>query len=138
MESLISISLRMREPIAQTIGMRLIQLCDSHIYTEAFINLIFWFWRFKYDTHSKDVINLVEGNVFITHLIPNGIRRLYTHLYNILTTHGIECLTNWIGKLSKKLVTLFLRMSKFFAYILIGIWMFVTESEILKLCLYLI
>ena len=60
MESLIAISLRMTEPVTQTVRMRLVKLCDSHIDTETLIYLFFDRRRGKDDSYGKDIIYFIE------------------------------------------------------------------------------
>ena len=92
MQSLIAISLRMVYPIAQTVGVRLVYLVDSHVYAEALVNFIRAKLRSVDDAYGENVVNLVECYVLVLHLVPNRVGTLDTSLYLILYAHTVESL----------------------------------------------
>ena len=80
MECLVTISLRMVEPVAQTVGMTLVYLADGYVDVEAFVHFIFSYLRSENDANGENVIDFVERHVLVLHLVPNGIRTLDTCL----------------------------------------------------------
>ena len=76
-ECLIAVCFRMVQPVAQTVGMTLVDFTDGYVDIEAFVYFVCSHLWCKDDAHSKNVVNLIEGNVLVLHLIPNRIRALH-------------------------------------------------------------
>ena len=76
-ECLIAVCFRMVQPVAQTVWMTLVDFTDGYVDIEAFVYFVCSHLWCKDDAHSKNVVNLIEGNVLVLHLIPNRIRALH-------------------------------------------------------------
>ena len=131
-ESLVSVSLRMVQPVAQTIRMALVNLTDGYIYVETFIHLVGAHLRCHDDANSQDVVDFIEGNVLVLHLVPNGIRALDACLDLVIHTQLIQFLTNRSGELCKEGVALRFGICKLMLYVGILLWMVVAEAEVFQ------
>ena len=80
----------MRQPVAQTVGVTFIYLRDSDIDVEALVDFLFSVARGEDDTNSQDVIDLVKGDVFVLHLVPNGVGGLDAFLYLVAKPHFLQ------------------------------------------------
>ena len=90
MQCLVAVSLWMTQPVTQAVGMRLVNLRDGNIDVEALVDLLLPFVGCEDDADGKDVIDLFEGDMLVLHLVPDGVRCLYTFLDLILDTHLSE------------------------------------------------
>ena len=137
-QSLIAVCLRVVHPVAQTVGVRLVYLTDCDVYLEALVDFLRAFLRRINYTYSKNIVDFVEGDVLVLHLIPNRIRTLHTRLQIILDAHLVEGSTYRSGKVLKEHIALRLRICKFSFYIVVFLRMFVAEREVFKFGLYLV
>ena len=137
-ESLISICLRMVEPVAQAVWMALIYSAYCNINVETFVDFVGALFRSKDDTHGKDIINLIKRNVLVLHLIPNRIRTLHSCLDFILYTKRVEGCTNRRGEVFEEFFALLFRHRKFICDILIFFRMLILEAKVFKFSLYLV
>ena len=85
--------------------MTLVNLRDGDINLEAFVDFFLAFVRGEDDANSKDIVNLVKGNMLVLHLAPNGEGCLDTLLDFILDTHLLQGVFDRIGKLVEELMT---------------------------------
>ena len=104
-ECLIAIGLRMREPVAQTVGVRLVNLRNRHVYLEAFVDLFLAVVGGEDDAHGQDIIDLLEAYVLVLHLVPDGVGALDAFLYLVFDAHSFKGCFDRRGKLCKQLVT---------------------------------
>ena len=128
----------MVEPVAQTVGMTLVYLADGHIDIEAFVDLVGSFLGCEDDAYGKDVVYFVEAYVLVLHLVPNGIRALYTCLDLILYAHLVEFLPDGLCELREEGVALCLSVGKFVLDVGILLWVIVAEAEVFELGLYFV
>ena len=89
MKSLISIGFWMADPIAQTVRMRLIYPGNSYINVEAVIQFFLFILRSENDAYGKYVIDFFKRDMFVLHLVPNGVGRLDTCQDTIRKPHFI-------------------------------------------------
>ena len=137
-QSLIAVGLRMIYPVAQTVGVRLVYLVDSHVYAEALVNLLRAKLRSVDYAHGEDVVYLVERNVLVLHLVPDRVGALYARLNLVLYAHTVERLAYGFGKGGEYLVALGLCVSQPCLDILILLRMLVAERKVLKFGLNLV
>ena len=128
----------MVEPVAQTVWMTLIYLADGYIDIEAFVHLVCPFFRGKDDADCQNIVDFVERDMLVLHLVPDGIRALNTGFDLVFYAQLIEFFTDRGGKLCKEIVALGFCICKFMLYVGIFLRMVVFETEILQLRLDLI
>ena len=70
--------------------MALVDFAQGDIDIEALVNLVCpHLWSEDY-AHGKNVVYLVEGDMLVLHLVPDGIGTLYPGLNLVLYTHGVK------------------------------------------------
>ena len=91
-KSLISVVLRIVHPVADTVSLVSVKTCDDGEYVIALVSFCFLavYVRVKYDADRIEVIDLVEGNAFVIHLIPDRIRCLDPFLDFVFETGSLE------------------------------------------------
>ena len=104
MECLIAVCLGVGEPVAQTIGVRLVDLRDGHVDVEALVDLLFSDARGEDDAYREDIIDFLEGNVLVLHLVPDRVGGLYSFLDLILDAHLLQRVLDGVGELGKQFV----------------------------------
>ena len=131
-QRLIAVGLRMTEPVAQTVGVGLVDLTDGDIDIEALVDFLCTVLGGEDDADSKDVVNLIEGDVLVLHLVPDGVGTLHTLLDGVVDTHAVERLTDGGCKLGEQVLTgvTTLRELTFDGGKLIGV--FVLETQVLE------
>ena len=137
-ESLIAISFRMVEPVAQTVWMALVYSAYCNINVETFVDFVGALFRSKDDAHGKNIINLIKRNMLVLHLIPNRIRTLNSCLDFILYAKRVEGSTNRSGEVFEELLALLFRHRKLICDILIFFRMLILEAKVFKFSLYLV
>ena len=131
-ESLVSVSFRMVQPVAQTVGMALVYLADGNIDIEAFVHLVGSALWSHDDANCKNIVDFIEGNVFVLHLVPDGIRALDTCLDLVIHTQLIQFLTDRSSELCKEGVALRFGICKLMLNVGILLWMVVAEAEVFQ------
>ena len=131
-ECLVSVGLRMVQPVAQTVGMALVNLADGYIYVETFVHLVGAHLRRHDDANSQNVVDFIEGNVLVLHLVPNGIRALDTCLDLVIHAQLIQFFTDRSGELCKEGVALRFSICKLMLNVGIFLWMVVAEAEVFQ------
>ncbi len=105
MKCLIAIGLRMTEPVACSIRMTLIDFRQCHIDVKAFVDFLLTHLRRKDDTHSQDIIDLIERHMLLLHLIPNRIRRFHAFANLVFNTHLMQHILDRCDKLVERLMS---------------------------------
>ena len=85
--------------------MSLIYLAYGDIYLEALVYLVLPDMRGAYDAHGEYVIYLLECDMLVAHLVPNGVWALDPRLYDIVDTHAVERCPYGRCELGEELVT---------------------------------
>ena len=137
-QGLIAIRLGMGEPVAQPVGMTLIDFADGDIDIEAFVDFVLAVFRFEDDAYGQDVKDFVERHVLCLHLVPDGVRTLDACEYFIVDAHFVECLTDGRRELFEELVARLLGDGQFALYGIELLGVFEFEAEVLELCLDLV
>ena len=99
----------MVQPVAQTVGMGLVNLAYRNVYLETFVYLFFTDMRSADDAHGKDVVYLVEGDVLLAHLVPDGVGAFDAGFYLVVDAHLVEGGANGDRELVEQLVAFVLR-----------------------------
>ena len=108
-EGLVAVGLRVVHPVAQPVGVALVDLVQSHIDLEAVVDLVLAVLRREDDADGEDVVDLLEGDVLVLHLAPDGVGALDTLLDVVGHTHLVEHLPDGCGEVVEHLLALFLR-----------------------------
>ena len=104
-QGLVTVRLRVVEPVAQTVGMRLVYLAYCHIYAEALVDFVLPLFGREDDAHSEYVVYLFEGDMLVLHLVPDGVGAFYPFLQSVFDTHLVESLLDGLRELVEKFVT---------------------------------
>src|SRR5690606_4823202 len=75
MQGFVTIRLRRRYPIPQTIRVRSVEVCDNGVDFPAFSFFLF-VDNIDYDEYRKQVIVLFKRNRLFLHFVPNGMERV--------------------------------------------------------------
>ena len=132
MQSLVAVRFGMVHPVAQTVGMALVNLADCHVNLEAVVDLLFRRLRPVDDPYGKNIIDLLEGDVLVLHLVPDGIRALHARLDFIPESHLVKFGTDRSRELCEKRVTLRLRGSQFLLDGGVCVRMLIAETEVFQ------
>ena len=110
MQRLIAVGFGVVNPVAQAVGMRLVYLAYGHIYLETFVDLVVAVFRDVYYADGQDVVNLLEGDVLVLHLVPDAVGALHACFQLILYAHLVEGFAYGLGEVGKQRVALLLRL----------------------------
>ena len=132
-QSLVAVSLGMVEPVAQTVGMTLVQLADGHVDVEAFVHLVDPYFGREDDANGQDIVYLVEGDMLVLHLVPDGEWIFYAGFDFVVNAHLVQFLAYGFRKLGEERVALCLGICQFVFYAGIFLRMVVAEAEVFQL-----
>ena len=132
MESLVAVGLRVGEPVAQTLRVRLVHAADGNIDAEAVVNLIFFGFGVIDDAHGKDVVYLVEGDILLLHLVPDGVGSLDAGLDGVFDAHLVELLADGSRELLEERLALGIGMRKILLDFGILLRELIMEGKVLK------
>jgi len=130
---LIAVGLRVVHPVAQAVGMWLVNLRDSHIDAETFVRLGFQIGRVEDDAYGQDVVDFLERDVLGLHLVPDGVGRLDTGQDAVSDAHLVQFFADGCRELAEEFFAFLLR---FFQQVLdLGIFfgVLVLEAEVFQL-----
>ena len=105
MQGLVTISLRGRNPIAQAIGIRTVQIRHNGIYLPTFGFFLF-IVRIDNDPDGKKIIHFLKRNGLLAHLVPDGMDGFRTPEYGSLDAFIGQDLLNWCYEIDDKLFAL--------------------------------
>ena len=88
-ECLVAVGPWLVHPVAQTVGMGVVQLCECYVYVEALVVLVTSFARIEYDTYCKYVVYILKCHMLLLHLVPDGVGRFYATYNPVFQPHGI-------------------------------------------------
>ena len=137
-ESLVAVCLRVVEPVAETVRMTLVYLADGNIDIEAFVHLVGSVLWCHDDANRKNIVDFIEGYVFVLHFVPDGIRTLYACLDLVFYTQLVKFFTDRTGKIIEENISLSFSISQFMLNVGIFLWMVVSEAEIFQFGFYLV
>ena len=129
---LIAIGFRMVDPIAKPVGMRLVDLADGDINPETFVHLVFARVGRENDAHGENVIDLVEGDVLVLHLAPDGVGRFHASLDFVADAHAVEFAADGFGEVLEEFRALFLREREFAADVFVFLGMLEAETQVFE------
>ena len=104
MQGLVAVGLRMVEPVAQSVGMRLVYLTDGDVNVETFPDFLLALFGSEYDAHGKYVVYLFEGDMLVLHLVPDGVGAFHPFLQCVFDAHLVESLLDGLCKLVEEFV----------------------------------
>ena len=111
----------MVHPVAQAVGMAVVDLADSHVDREAVVDLVLSHVGREDDAHGQDVVDLVEGDVLLLHLVPDRERRLDARLDFVFESHLVEGRTDGRREVAEEFVALCLRLLQLLRDVLIDL-----------------
>ena len=130
----------MVHPVAQSVGMALVNLVYSDIYAKAVCDFLLWIivlWC-EDDAYGKDVVNLVKGDMLVLHLVPYRIRTLDAGFYLVFDTHLVQFGTDGVSEVLEQLVALLLCRCQLGLYGVVCLRVLVSEAQVFQLGLYLV
>ena len=131
-KSLIAVGLGMVDPVAQTVWMTLIDLVESNVDAEALVDFVLRIRWFEDDAYGEDVVDLVEGDMLVLHLRPDGVRTLDPGLDGIFDAHVIKGLADRCREVVKDSVALFLGERQLIDNGSILLGMLIAEAQVFK------
>ena len=137
-QSLVAIGFWVVHPIAQSIGVALIEFTNCYINLETLVSLVLSFFRFKHYSNSQNIVYFFEWNVLCLHFVPNRIWTFHTRFYLVFQPHLVEFCTNRGCKVLEKRFALCFSRSYFCLNSLISIWVFVAETKVFEFSFYFI
>ena len=138
MERLVAVGLRMVYPVAEPVGVGFVDLTECHVDIEALAYLfVAVLWR-EYYAHGKYVVYLIEGDVLVLHLAPDGIWTFHACLYLVVESHGIECGAYGFSELLEESVALLFGEGKLVGDVGVFFRVFEAEAEVFEFGFYLV
>ena len=124
------------EPVAQTVGVGVVDAGDGVVYLEALVVLVVnVFWGEDY-SYGKNVVYVLECDVLFLHFIPDGVGRFYAAYYVEFAPHFLEAVAYGGGKFGVEHVARLLGLFYLFFYFGILLGVLVAETQIFELGLY--
>ena len=90
MQSLISVRLRRRDPVADTLRVRTVDLRDRRVNHPALVFLAHRLVRREDDTHRHQIIDILKRALLAHHFLPNGVNRFDSLLHRERITHTCQ------------------------------------------------
>ena len=137
-QGLVAVGFGMADPVAQAVGVGLVYLGDGDIDVEAVVQLLFHIARFEDDAYGKQVIDFLERYMLGLHLVPDGIDGFYPGEDTVFQAHLIQLGTYRGSEVFEYLVTLNGGGFQLLFYFAVFFGVFVFETQVLKLGLYLV
>ena len=137
-QSLIAVGFGMVHPVAQSVGVRLVYLAYCHVYLEALVDFLRTHLRRIYNAHSQDVVYLLEGDVLVLHLVPDGVGAFDACLEFVLYSHAVESLSYGSGEVCKERIALSLCVGELVLDVVVLVGMLILERKVLQFGLYLV
>ena len=137
-QSLIAVGFGMVHPVAQSVGVRLVYLAYCHVYLEAFVDFLRTHLRRIYNAHSQDVVYLLECDVLVLHLVPDGVGAFDACLEFVLYSHTVESLAYRSGELCEERIALRLCVGELVLDVVVFVGMLILERKVLQFGLYLV
>ena len=134
-QCLVAVGLRMVDPVSQAVGMRLVDLAYCYVDVEAFVHFFFSLLWLEDYAHGENVVDLVEGDVLVLHLVPNGIRAFHARLYLIFNAHFVQRFAYRRCEVGEKALARRLCVGKLVFYQFVLFWMFELEAKVFKFSL---
>ena len=121
----------MAEPVAQTVGVTLVDLADGHVDIKALVDLLLRDMGREDDSYGKDVVDLLKRHMLGLHLVPDGVGALHTCQDLVVHTHLIQRLADGLGELLEESLALLFREFQLLLDQRIFLGMLKAETEVL-------
>ena len=138
MQGLVAVGLGVVDPVAQAVGVALVNLVERHINLETLVNLIFPLLGREDDAYGENVVNLLKGDVLVLHLAPDGVGAFDACLDVVLEAHLVERVADGGGEVVKHLVALRLGHRQLLDDAVVFLGVLKLEAQVLKFGLYLV
>ena len=129
-ESLVAIGLGMVDPVAQPVGMALVDLVEGYVNLEALVDFILPVFGNEDDTHSEDIVDLLKRYVLVLHLAPDGVGALDARLDVVLKSHLVERLADGCREIVEYLLSVRLCHGELLHDALVLLGIFKLEAEV--------
>ena len=132
MERAVAVGFRIADPVAQAVGVHLVEVGDFAVDVEAnalFIGLVV---TFEYDTRRIVVIHLVERYMLRFHLLPNRVVRLDACLELVFQAQSLQALIDGSGESSENLLIMWRVGNDLLLNRLVVFGVLVFETEVFK------
>ena len=137
MQAFVAVALRYRQPVAQSLGVRLIHVGNNAVGLPA-LSLLLLQRRIEYDTYGKEVIHSLKLTFLLLHLLPDGVYALCASLDMKFQSLLRQLLLNGLDEVVDIFVAGRLGGVQLLFDMVVGIVLQYLERDILQLALYLI
>ena len=137
-QGLITIGFRVAHPVAQAVGMRFVYFGYGHVYVEAVVQLLFHIAGFEDDAYGQQVIDFLKRHVLGLHLVPDRVNGFYAGENAVFQSHLIQLGAYRSGEFFEYLVALYGCCRQIFFNFAVLFRMFVPETQVFQLRLYLV
>ena len=137
-ECLVAIGLFVVHPVAQAVGVWLVNRAGNVVYLKALVRFVHPFRHFENDADGQYVIDLFEGDVLRLHLCPDAVGLFEACLYLIFDARFVEALADWSRELVEDGGQVLPSVLELPFDCLVFLRVFVLEAEVLELFLYLV
>ena len=132
MECLIAVGFRIGKPVAEAGGVRLIDFRQCGVDSEAFVFFLVAVCGDVDDSDGKDVKHLLEGDVLVLHLHPDGVGTLDSRLDGVVHAHGIQPFADGRRESFNGLVAHVLGVLELLKDVCVGFGVFIAEAEVFE------
>ena len=132
-QSLIAIGFGVVEPIAQAVGVRLVDAAYGDVNLETLVDFLFSDLGREDDTYGKEVIDFFEGDVLGLHLVPYRVWALDAGDNLVFHPSRIEGLPDGGGEFFEELVALLLGEVELVGDVGVLLGVLELETEVLEL-----
>ena len=78
--------------------MTFVYFTDGDVDAEALVDFLAAHFRVENDANCEDVIDFVEGDILVLHLIPNGIRAFHACFDFVVNPHLVQSFADGFGE----------------------------------------
>ena len=118
--------------------MRFVYFGYGYIDVKAVIQFFLHVAGLEDDAYGKQVVDFLKRHVLCLHLVPDGVNGFDAGKNTVFQPHFVQLGTYRGGKFFENLVTFYCCCRKFFLYFVVFFRMFVSETQVFQLCLYLV
>ena len=136
-QTLISVALRHAEPVAHTLWVWLIHVCDQGEGLPA-LHVFLLSWCVDDDSDGKEVIYTLEGALLLLHLLPDGVDALGASLHVIFQSGSIEFLLDRLDESGDIGIARCLGGIQFLLDHIVGIVLQILQAQVFQFALQLV
>ena len=137
-ERLVAVGLGMAHPVAEAVGVWLVEAREQGVDLEADVHLVLPLLRLEDDPHGHQVVDLLEGHVLRLHLVPDGVDRLHAVLDFVAQPLPVQGPAYGGREAHEGLLPPRGAGPQLGGYGLVGLGVLILEAQVLQLGLYLV